>query len=291
MASKNNITITKDSVKTTYRWNGQNDQCEKNDQFEKFNKMDILSLPLKKRKYSTIIGEIDENKIDEIDEIDENKIETDEENEEEGIIGMLYLINFSKSYAMKDKNSQIKCYSKQNFKNTNPKRRKICTNKIEKDLIAYSILSTNKVDYNSLIDKTGFCENYIRKLQRKMLHSTPKLLLRNPITYKFGPIDIHILFDSDNNPLFLKTELSRILEIKGTSLSYWVKKSNAQNIDTSSDFRLMDTCRKLFGGRSSYVLYSVQSVIKIVNEVKKSRQRHNLNNISRLEHLILSYNK
>jgi hypothetical protein len=55
-------------------------------------------------------------------------------------------------------------------------------------------------------------------------------------------------------------------------LSYWKGKTNIEEIDTSSDFRLMNQCRNIFGGRSTYALYKVKDVIKMLKNLKKSRQ-------------------
>jgi len=134
-------------------------------------------------------------------------------------------------------------------------------------------LINNEEDRTEIIKQTGFSNNYIMKLQRKVLRSASGLQLRNPDVYQIGDAQVHVLFDSNNTALFIKKELCELLSMKGTTFSYWKKKSNVEELDTSQDFRLMDQCRSIFGGRSTYTLYAVDATLAILSRMESSRQR------------------
>jgi len=111
------------------------------------------------------------------------------------------------------------------------------------------------------------------KLQRKVLRSASALQLRSPDVHEIGDTVVHVLFDSNNSALFIKKELCELLSMKGTTFSYWKKKSNVEELDTSQDFRLMDQCRSIFGGRSTYTLYTVEATLTILTRMESSRQK------------------
>jgi len=134
-------------------------------------------------------------------------------------------------------------------------------------------LINNEEERSEIIKQTGFSNNYIMKLQRKVLRSAAGLQLKNPDVYTIGDAEVHVLFDSNNTPLFIKKELCELLSMKGTTFSYWKKKSNVEELDTSQDFRLMDQCRTIFGGRSTYTLYTVDATLAILTRMESSRQR------------------
>eukprot|EP00005_Dracoamoeba_jomungandri_P004995 CAMPEP_0174257134 /NCGR_PEP_ID=MMETSP0439-20130205/6301_1 /TAXON_ID=0 /ORGANISM="Stereomyxa ramosa, Strain Chinc5" /LENGTH=137 /DNA_ID=CAMNT_0015340075 /DNA_START=565 /DNA_END=978 /DNA_ORIENTATION=- len=111
------------------------------------------------------------------------------------------------------------------------------------------------------------------KLQRKALHASKALQLPSPDVHVVEGKYIHVIFDKDDNPLFIKKQMCTLLDMKGTTFSYWKKKSGVEEIDTSLDFRLMDTCRKIYGGRATYTLYSAQSAHLILEAMVNSRQK------------------
>eukprot|EP01087_Luapelamoeba_hula_P010777 TRINITY_DN2869_c0_g1_i2.p1 TRINITY_DN2869_c0_g1~~TRINITY_DN2869_c0_g1_i2.p1 ORF type:complete len:394 (-),score=68.30 TRINITY_DN2869_c0_g1_i2:266-1447(-) len=134
-------------------------------------------------------------------------------------------------------------------------------------------LINNEEERTAVIRATGFSNNYIMKLQRRVLRSASALQLRHPDLYTISNTEIHVLFDSNDKALFIKKELCELLGMKGTTFSYWKKKSNVEEIDTSKDFRLMDQCRSIFGGRSTYTLYSVDATLAILTKMEASRQK------------------
>lgn len=152
-------------------------------------------------------------------------------------------------------------------------------------------LINNKAERSAIIQKTGFSNNYIMKLQRKVLRSSRALQLREPSVHTVGNVEIHVLFDNDNEPLFIKKELCQVLDMKGTTFSYWKKKAKIKEIDTSQSFRLMDKCRSIFGGRSTYTLYRVEDTLKILASMESSRQRNYFRNLMPLKDLALRYAK
>jgi len=135
-------------------------------------------------------------------------------------------------------------------------------------------LISNVDDKNEVIEKTGFSNNYLMKLQRKVLRSSQALRLRSPDVLIIDNVTVHVLFDSNNTPLFINKELCELLAMKGTTFAYWKKKSNVEETDTASDFRLMDQCRSIFGGRSTYNLVSAQALAKILHYIETSRQKN-----------------
>jgi hypothetical protein len=161
---------------------------------------------------------------------------------------------------------------------------------ISPESIVDLIVQNDKESRDQVIRETGFSTNYIMKLQRRVLHSSSQLQLPPPVRHSFGPgVDLHVLFDSEGGPLFMKKELCTILGMKGTTFSYWKKKSNVEDTDTSKDFRLMDICRTLFGGRATYTLYSPTSTLTILNEMETSRQKNSFSNLAGLKFLVTTY--
>lgn len=145
-------------------------------------------------------------------------------------------------------------------------------------------------DRESVLMETGFSHNYIMKLQRKVLHATRELQLREPEVIEVVPgKPIHVLWDADNAPLFIKKELCAVLDMKGTTFSYWKKKANVGEIDTSADFRLMDKCRSIFGGRSTYTLYTADDLWHILQGMDRSRQRHHFLALEPLKAVVQPY--
>jgi len=134
-------------------------------------------------------------------------------------------------------------------------------------------LINNEEDRTEIIKQTGFSNNYIMKLQRKVLRSASALQLKNPDVHMVGDSEVHVLFDNNNTALFIKKELCELLSMKGTTFSYWKKKSGVEELDTSQDFRLMDQCRSIFGGRSTYTLYTVEATLTILTRMESSRQK------------------
>jgi hypothetical protein len=65
------------------------------------------------------------------------------------------------------------------------------------------------------------------------------LQLPPPDEHRVGEFLVHVLFNSSGTPLFIKKELCQILNMKGTTFSYWKKKAGVSEMDTSQDFRLM----------------------------------------------------
>jgi hypothetical protein len=135
----------------------------------------------------------------------------------------------------------------------------------------------------------GFSSNYIMTLQRKLLEEREDLQLRAPEKHKLGNHDIHVLFSSTDEALFIRKELFTALSMSGTSFSYWRKRSRVSEIDTSANFRLMNQCRSIFGGRATYTLYSAKSAIAILTAMQSSRQQHALANIGGLKAIIEPY--
>jgi hypothetical protein len=161
---------------------------------------------------------------------------------------------------------------------------------ISPESIVDLIVQNDKESRDQVIRETGFSTNYIMKLQRRVLHSSSQLQLPPPVRHSFATgVDLHVLFDSDGGPLFMKKELCTILGMKGTTFSYWKKKSNVEDTDTSKDFRLMDICRTLFGGRATYTLYSPASTLTILNEMETSRQKNSFSNLAALKFLVTTY--
>jgi hypothetical protein len=98
---------------------------------------------------------------------------------------------------------------------------------ISPESIVNLIIQNDKESRDKVIRETGFSTNYIMKLQRRVLHSSSQLQLPRPVRHSFGPgADLHVLFDWVGGPLFMKKELCTILGMKGTTFSYWKKKSN-----------------------------------------------------------------
>ncbi len=161
---------------------------------------------------------------------------------------------------------------------------------VSPEAIVNLIVQNDKGSRDQVIKDTGFSTNYIMKLQRKVLHSSSQLQLPPPVVHSFRPgMDLHVMFDSTGQPLFMKKELCQILGMKGTTFSYWKKKSSVEDTDTSKDFRLMDICRTLFGGRATYTLYSPESTMTILNEMEASRQKNSFTNLSQLKYVVLKY--
>jgi hypothetical protein len=50
---------------------------------------------------------------------------------------------------------------------------------------------------------------------------------------------LHVLYGLQDTPMFICKELCRILDVSDTSLAYWKKKANAEEMETSQDFKLM----------------------------------------------------
>eukprot|EP01089_Gocevia_fonbrunei_P004522 TRINITY_DN1454_c0_g1_i2.p2 TRINITY_DN1454_c0_g1~~TRINITY_DN1454_c0_g1_i2.p2 ORF type:complete len:317 (-),score=39.83 TRINITY_DN1454_c0_g1_i2:1441-2391(-) len=86
-------------------------------------------------------------------------------------------------------------------------------------------LINNKEERSSVLEQTGFSNNYIMKLQRKVLRSSKVLQLKDPNVHMINSTSVHVLFDRDLKPLFIKKELCQVLDMKGTTFSYWKKKS------------------------------------------------------------------
>jgi len=87
----------------------------------------------------------------------------------------------------------------------------------------------------------------------------------------------------------MKKELCEIICIRGTTFSYWKRKAGIEDTDTSKDFRLMDVCRTLFGGRATFSLYYPQGVFAILTEMENSRQKSVFPGLVQLKHIVLSY--
>jgi hypothetical protein len=163
---------------------------------------------------------------------------------------------------------------------------------ISPESIVNLIVQNDKESREQVIRETGFSTNYIMKLQRRVLHSSSQLQLPPPVRHSFAPgTDLHVLFDSEGGPLFMKKELCSTLGMKGTTFSYWKKKSNVEDTDTSKDFRLMDICRTLFGGRATYTLYSPEATLTILNEMETSRQKNTFTNLAGLKYLVVTYQR
>jgi hypothetical protein len=167
----------------------------------------------------------------------------------------------------------------------------LSTSGVTPESIVNLIVLNDKDTREAVLKETGFSTNYIMKLQRRVLHSSAELQLPTPVVHNFGPsgLNLHVLFDSRGTPLFMKKELCAILGMKGTTFSYWKKKSGVEDTDTSKDFRLMDVCRTLFGGRATYTLYSPQSTLTILAEMETSRQKNTFTNLPQLKYLVVTY--
>jgi len=121
-----------------------------------------------------------------------------------------------------------------------------------KEIIA---LINNEETRESVVEKTGFSPNYVMKLQRKVLRASPGIRVL-PVFMTHGNVCLdlqprprhehsiqghvlHVLYGTDGVPMFICKELSQILGVSDTSLSYWRKKVNVDDTETSQDFRLM----------------------------------------------------
>jgi hypothetical protein len=183
---------------------------------------------------------------------------------------------------------------------------------VSAERIVELILSEDKEQREGIIRGTGLSKNYIMKLQRRALRTSAHLQLPSPLAHSFrSGLVLHVLFDSHDRALFIKKELCRLLNMKGTTFSYWKKKAGVRrlpltppplphhtrdrsrrkaltvrvracvravqvsDIDTSQDFRLMDKCRSIFGGRSTYTLYSAEQMLTILQCMQvRARTRH-----------------
>ncbi|KAL6061284.1 SAM domain-containing protein [Balamuthia mandrillaris] len=150
-------------------------------------------------------------------------------------------------------------------------------------------LLNKQEDRESVIRETGFSNNYIMKLQRKVLHSSSALQLRPPDVRYVDNLPLHVIFAPDGTPMLIKKELCDILRMKGTTFSYWKKKSGVEEIDTSQDFRLMDQCRSIFGGRSTYTLYTASNTLTILNRMESSRQKNSFCSLVSLKNILEGY--
>ncbi|ELR18814.1 uncharacterized protein ACA1_151270 [Acanthamoeba castellanii str. Neff] len=161
---------------------------------------------------------------------------------------------------------------------------------VSAERIVELILSEDKEQREGIIRGTGLSKNYIMKLQRRALRTSAHLQLPSPLAHSFrSGLVLHVLFDSHDRALFIKKELCRLLNMKGTTFSYWKKKAAVSDIDTSQDFRLMDKCRSIFGGRSTYTLYSAEQMLTILQCMQRSRQKNCFTNVPELTALIASY--
>lgn len=151
-------------------------------------------------------------------------------------------------------------------------------------------LLSHEEDRKTVLNETGFSQNYIMKLQRKVLHATKELQLQEPHIIPFNDrLTLHVLFDAQGKPLFIKKELCEVLGMKGTTFSYWKKKANVGELDTASDFRLMDKCRGIFGGRSTYTLYYANELWLVLDGMFQSRQKHHFKTLDQLRNIVYTY--
>ena len=169
------------------------------------------------------------------------------------------IIDNSKNLLFLPKNFKISSHSRKEFK----------------DIKKISIDQDNEI----IQKQTGYSINYIYKLKRKKLKLS-KLQLRQPIKNRICNNDIHVILNN-NDKLFIKKELCQILSICSTTFSYWKIKVGVEQIKSSKNFKIMTLCRNIFGGRSTYTLYTSENTLKILNEIKNSRQ----NNIHKNENL------
>eukprot|EP01104_Vermistella_antarctica_P008184 TRINITY_DN2044_c0_g1_i1.p1 TRINITY_DN2044_c0_g1~~TRINITY_DN2044_c0_g1_i1.p1 ORF type:complete len:598 (-),score=112.26 TRINITY_DN2044_c0_g1_i1:263-2056(-) len=151
-------------------------------------------------------------------------------------------------------------------------------------------LINNKVDKYEVQRETGFSHNYIMALQRKVLRNSEGLQLRDPDLHTVGGVEIHVMFDDVNGlALFIRKELFTALSMSGTSFSYWRKRAGVSEIDTSMDFRLMDQCRTIFGGRATYTLYTAQGALAILTKMENSRLKTGFTNFENLRNIVARY--
>lgn len=151
-------------------------------------------------------------------------------------------------------------------------------------------LINNQADKYEVQKETGFSHNYIMALQRKVLRHSEGLQLRPPEKHEIGEHCIHVLFEEDNvTPLFIRKELFTCLSMSGTSFSYWRKRAGVEELDTSMDFRLMDQCRSIFGGRATYTLYTAEAAYTILQKMENSRLKSTFTNFDQLKALVGSY--
>lgn len=121
-----------------------------------------------------------------------------------------------------------------------------------------------------IVQETGFTLGYVRKLQRKFIDLNPSYKIE-PKIFHVNDQKFHVIF-SDEEEFLIKSELCKFLSMVNTTFSYWIKKSNVKNFKTDSNFKLMEQCRLIFGGRSTYSLLKKKDVPIILKCIRDSRQ-------------------
>lgn len=134
----------------------------------------------------------------------------------------------------------------------------------------------HEITIETAMEQTNYTWNYLRKLQKELVENN-RISLREPLLYNINGKQLHIIFDENDTMLMLRNELYPVLQIYSSMLDYWIRKLNITGIKTNSNFLLMCECRKIFPGRATYTLYSLNDISKLLLSVFESKKIKNCN--------------
>jgi hypothetical protein len=142
------------------------------------------------------------------------------------------------------------------------KKKKLTHNTVQ--IITQTI--KHEITIETALDQSNNKVNYVKQMY-----------LREPLVFNIGDEQLHIIFDENNNMMILRTELYQILQIYSSIFTYWTNKLNIVGITANNNFLLMCECRKIIPGRSTYTLYTLDDVSRLLLSAFKSRKIKNFN--------------